>query len=64
MSAGLEPHPELEDMGRLAGWLLRRAVTAARAQGGAPVRRALLAHLGPDAPDGRWSPRRGPPMIT
>jgi hypothetical protein len=50
MSAGLEPRPELEDLGRLAGWLLRRAVTAAHAHGDAPVRRALLTHLGPDAP--------------
>jgi len=49
VSGGLEAHPELADAGRLAGWLLRRAVTAARAQAGAPVRRALLTHLGPGA---------------
>ena len=49
MSGGLESHPELAEAGRLAGWLLRRAVTSARAQAGAPVRRLLLRHLGPAA---------------
>jgi hypothetical protein len=50
VSGSLDPHPELADAGWLAGWLLHRAVTAARTQDKASVRRALLAHLGADAP--------------
>jgi hypothetical protein len=50
-AVGLGPRPELADVARLAGRVLSVAVAAARGEG-APVRRALAAHLGPQA--ARW----------
>jgi hypothetical protein len=44
----LDDWPELADVGRMARRMLRRAVSAARAQDD-PVPRVLRAHLGPDA---------------
>ncbi|MEP7025980.1 MAG: hypothetical protein ABJB47_19715, partial [Actinomycetota bacterium] len=43
-----ETGPELADVARLARRLLRRTVAAARADDAPPLRRLLLAHLGPD----------------
>jgi hypothetical protein len=45
---GLGPRPELADVARLAGRVLSVAAAAARGDD-APVRRALAAHLGPQA---------------
>ena len=48
--AALESRPELVSAGRLAGRLVSRALAAAAARvQDAPLRRALLAHLGPQA---------------
>jgi hypothetical protein len=44
----LDDWPELADVGRMARRMVRRAVSAARAQDD-PVPRVLRAHLGPDA---------------
>jgi hypothetical protein len=45
---GLDDWPELADVGRMARRIVRRAVSAARAQDD-PVPRVLRTHLGPDA---------------